>query len=330
VKNVLQTMRRLSPVVQIGPYLVGKSSPTASLYFENACQNWLAEGRVEKIAPTVFASEYTQLIFRHDAGVPAGFSRPVTAYFMDDYWWPDRNLPWQYQQKSKLLEHRAARYFMPRADWVGVSSNVLQEYSKQEYPDVKAEILNPFWSEPMADLGHFGEQGLEICFLGARSHARDLEMVIPAIRAVLKQEPTARFTLSNTHRLPEDLTGHARVRWLPQMGWQQYRKWIVKQKFHIALYPLQNGPFNAAQSNNKLIEHAVVGATCLCSSHWKNGVGRVIPVSDGPESWAEKLCEVAKNRGLLQRLAKANKAVVLRENQPDLQRQVWEKLLFPK
>ncbi len=315
---------------RLAPLLVGKSSPTASLYFENACQGWLADGRVKKIAPTVFASETTQLVFRHDAGVPTGFSRPKTLYFMDDYWHPDQNLPWQYRQKTKLLEHRAARFYMQSADWVGVSSENLHALLRQEYPDKATGVLHPFWSEPLADFNHFDQQTLNICFLGARSHAGDLTLILPAIRAVLNQFPKAEFTLSKTHRLPADLATHKRVNHIPQMGWRDYRKWVVKQRFHIALYPLQKGPFNAARSTSKMTEHAIVGAACLCSAHWKNGAGRVIPVGDNPTDWVQKLCQIAADRGMAKHMAQINKTVALLQNHPETQRKVWQNLLFSK
>ncbi len=315
---------------RLAPLLVGKSSPTASLYFENACQGWLLDGKIKKIASTVFASETTQLVFRHDAGVPAGFSRPRTVYFMDDYWHPDQNLPWQYRQKTKFLEHRAARFYMQSADWVGVSSDVLHAQLQQEYPHKPTGVLHPFWSEPLADLDHFNHPALDICFLGARSHASDLTLILPAIRAVLHQFPKAEFTLSQTHRLPADLAVHKRVNRMPQMGWQDYRKWVVKQRFHVALYPLKKGPFNAARSTSKMTEHAIVGAACLCSAHWKNGADRSIPVGDNPADWVQKLCWIAADRGVAKHMAQVNKTVASQQNHPETQQAVWQDLLFPK
>lgn len=328
--NIAAGLRRLSPVSLMGPILVGKSSPTASLYFENACADWLQTGRVQKIAPTVFASATTQLIFRHDAGVAFGFTRPKTVYFMDDYWHPDRGGAWKYQLKSKLVEQRAARYFMPRADFIGVSSDILLQMARHEFPKRNVGLVHPYWREPLAELDHFDQPGLEICYLGARSHANDLPIIMPAIRAVLQRIPNARFTISAQHSLPEDLKNHPRVNQLPTLGWQEYRHEIVKHRFHIALYPMQANAFNAARSINKLIEHAVTGAATLCPDHWQSGSNRVISIAGDSAEWRDKLLEIAGQKQFLRQIAETNKAAILRENLRETQRSIWEKLLFPK
>lgn len=313
-----------------GPLLVGKSSPTASLYFENACADWLTTDRVEKIAPTVFATDTTQVIFRHNIRVPNGFSRPRTIYFMDDYWRPDPNLPLKYRIKSALVEQRAARLFMPKSRAIVVSSVPLAEQAKQEFPNIPVHKIAPFWSEPLADLSHFDSSTLEICFLGAQSHARDLRLIIPAISVVLQQFPQAWFSLSAGHMLPANLAQHPQIRRIPATGWEQYRREIIRHRFHIALYPLLDGKFNVARSLNKLTEHAVVGAATLCSDTWLSGTDRVIATSNSEAQWVQKLCDLARDRARQKAVAQANLTAVNASNLADAQRQLWAGLLWPK
>ncbi len=68
--------------------LSAPDSPTADLYFINACEDFLGAG-VTQLAPTVFASASACLVMRHDMRAPKllderlpGARRLV--YFIDD------------------------------------------------------------------------------------------------------------------------------------------------------------------------------------------------------------------------------------------------------
>ncbi len=49
------------------------------------------------------------------------------------------------------------------------------------------------------------------------------------------------------------------------MPWWLYRRALARMRFHLAIYPLGDTPFNRARSASKLYEHALVGAASLMS-----------------------------------------------------------------
>ena len=248
-------------------------SPTADLYFMNACSDFLDAG-VTRLAPTVFTTDSACLVMRHDLRVerlPAG-RRLI--YFVDDavdQGVDDDSLPFLYRQKLRLVERAAGRRIGQRAAVAVVgSADLAQHYMKR----VETRLIHPYWSEPIVGQEHFGPiingcGWVDIVYLGSAVHKADLAFLLPVIGAVLAAHPRVRFYLAERHRLPMAFARHPRVLRIPGLGWANYRAGLVGRRFHLALYPLMDTKFNRARSLNKLIEHGVVGAAPLYSQSWR-------------------------------------------------------------
>ncbi len=196
--------------------LSAPDSPTADLYFINACGDFLDAG-VRRLAPTVFASAGACLVMRHgmrapnllDGGLPGG-RRLV--YFIDDaveHGVGDASLPFLYRQKLRLVERATARRIGRRAAVAVVGSAAL---ARRHAPRIETHLIHPYWSEPIAGQEHFGSVlsgagWVDIAYLGSAVHRADLAFLWPVVGAVLAEHPRVRFHLAERHRLPAALPG---------------------------------------------------------------------------------------------------------------------------
>ncbi|MEM0989979.1 MAG: hypothetical protein AAGK00_13960 [Pseudomonadota bacterium] len=316
--------------------LSAPDSPTADLYFRNACGDFL-NGHVAQIAPTVFASDTACLVMRHDmrsGGLP---QRRRLIYFVDDdvdAGLSDASLPFLYRQKLRLVEHPAARRIARYAGVAVVGSGVLAEAFRSS---VETHLLRPYWSEPLSDQRHFaplmrGDGPIDIAFLGSSIHRGDLEFILPAVARALAIEPRVNFHLPERHVLPGAFEKHPRIHRIRGLGWSAYRTEISRRRFHLALYPLVDTPFNRARSPNKLIEHAVVGAAPLYSASWvesqrvPNGLAGLRLPND-PAVWVEAILALIKDPARMRNLAEGARSVAERLNRSEPQRALWRRLL---
>jgi hypothetical protein len=316
--------------------LSAPDSPTADLYFMNACGDFLDAG-VARLAPTVFASASACLVMRHDLRadrLPRG--RPLV-YFVDDaveQGVEDASLPFLYRQKLRLVERASARRIDSRAVAVVTGSAAL---ARRYAARVETRLIHPYWSEPVAGLEHFGailrgEGWIDIAYLGSAVHRADLEFLWPVIGAVLAAHPRVRFHLAERHRVPAALAGHPRVARIPGRGWGAYRVGLARRRFHLALYPLMDTDFNRARSLNKLIEHGVAGAAPLYSRSWgeawrasERGAGLTLANDRG--DWRAAIEYLLEQPEIMRDLAARAGVLARALNQAEPQRRLWAELM---
>lgn len=324
--------------------LATPDSPTADLYFMNACGDFLRNG-LRRLGPTVFASDRACLVMRHDlrAGAPgrAGPAGPGQArrliYFIDDAVGDgacDGSLPLLYRQKLRLVEVAAERRVAARAASVVVSSAALVDrYAGR----AETHLIHPYWSEPMVGTAHFdalvrGQGWIEMAYLGSAVHRADLAFLWPVIAETLTAHPRVRFHLSERHSIPAALAGHPRILPIPGRDWPDYRAALTRRRFHIALYPLMETPFNQARSINKLIEHGLVGAAPLYSRAWREAwrvgsSGGGLVLKNARDAWRAAIEDLIARPGRMRELAARAGALAESLNRPDAQRRLWTRLM---
>lgn len=310
-------------------------SPTSDLYFVNACGDYLAAG-VERLAPTVFATGTACVVMRHGLGAPAPPRGRRLIYLIDDEVEEgvgDASLPFLYRQKLRLLERPAGRRLAPQAEVAVISSPAL---AKSLATRAQVRQIHPYWSEPIADQRHFepllrGEGWIEIAYLGSIVHRADLDFLWPVLAAILHGTPRARLHLPERHQVPAFLSGHPRIRPIRGRSWGAYRAALAVRRFHLALYPLLDTPFNRARSVNKLIEHGVVGAAGVYSrgwgESWRVAAGAGLAVSNRREDWLEAIGHLVASAEALRDLAGGGATLARSLNRPEPQRQLWAELL---
>lgn len=310
-------------------------SPTADLYFLNACGDFLEAG-VRRLAPTVFAAAGGCLVMRHDllAGpLPGG----RLIYFIDDAVEAasgDTGLPFSYRQKLKLVERVAARRIGARAATVVVGSPAL---ARRFEGVAETRLAHPYWSEPIAGLGHFdalaeGRGWIELAHLGSSVHRGDIALLWPVIGDLLAAHPRLRFHLSERHRVPAALARHPRVVRIPAPSWSIYRAAMRGRRFHLALYPLLDTPFNRARSPNKLIEHGLVGAAPLYSRSWSEAwragaAGAGLVLENRAEEWRAAVEALLARPDRMRELAAGAGTLARALNRPGEQRRLWAELM---
>lgn len=316
--------------------LSAPDSPTADLYFRNACRDLLKEG-VEQVAPTVFASQTACLVVRHAMRAPRLPARRRLIYLIDDdvdAGAVDETLPYLYRQKLRMVEQQAGRTIGRFAGVAVVSSPVLARLFS---PLMETHLLRPYWSERFADLDHFDgydpdNPWFDMAFLGSSVHRSDLKFLAPVVERLLDRHPHLRFHIPERHRLPYDLDHHPRVMAIRGLGWTAYRREITRRRFHIALYPLMDTPFNRARSVNKLIEHAVVGAAPVYSESWREGRkardrGAGLCLPNDPQTWFDGVSNLISDTLEMRALAHGAQQLGRQLNKPERQRDLWRDLM---
>gem|GEM_PF-1138252 len=321
--------------------LSAPDSPTADLYFINACEDFLGAG-VTRLAPTVFASAGACLVMRHEMRAPKLLDERLPGarrliYFIDDaveQGVGDTSLPFLYRQKLRLVERASARRIGQRAAVAVVGS---AELARHYAPRIETHLIHPYWSEPIAGLEHFepvlkGEGWLDIAYLGSAVHRDDLAFLWPVIGAVLAAHPRVRFHLAERHRVPAALAGHPRVVRIPGLGWGAYRAGLAQRRFHLALYPLMDTEFNRGRSLNKLIEHGVVGAAALYSRSWgeawragEGGAG--LTLRNRRDDWRAAIEHLLARPETMRDLAAGAGALARTLNRAEPQRRLWAELM---
>ena len=316
--------------------LSAPDSPTADLYFRNACSDFLDQG-VMRLAPTVFASKTACLVMRHDLRAGRLPERRRLIYFLDDdvdAGVADESLPFFYRQKLRFVECGAGRRLSRFAGVAVVGSERLARLFR---PAMETHLLRPYWSEKFASLGHFdaleaGDGWIDLAYLGSVVHRSDLQFILPFVAHLLAIEPRLRFHLPERHSLPTAFDRHPRVLRIPGLGWTSYRRALAGRQFHIALYPLLDTPFNRARSPNKLIEHAVVGAAPFYSANWSearhisHGHNGIV-LSNAGGDWKSALETLVRQPARLRQIAQGAQTLAAELNDPAPQRTLWRRLL---
>lgn len=315
--------------------LTSLNSPTADLYFANACGDWLEEGRVARYAPTVFASASTRLVIRHDGRAGSASRRARQVYLLDDaidLEGADDALSSYWRFKLKVVEKAAADAVLPGAAAAVVSSPALEEMIRARAPGLDVRRLDPYWAEPFSDLAHHREERFRIAYLGSQVHGPDIEPLAPMLAEFLRETPEAELIMAGGHETLPPFANHAQVRALGPLPWAEYRKKLRVLRPHVALYPLRDTPFNAARSLNKLIEHAVAGAAGLYAASWPGagmaeeaGAGMALPMD--PAAWKSALTGLAFQRQMTAEMAAKGVALAASINDPAPQRALWAELL---
>lgn len=315
--------------------LSAPDSPTADLYFRNACADFL-DGPVRQLAPTVFVSERACLVMRHAMRAGALPERRRLIYMIDDdvdAGTRDLSLPFLYRQKLRMVEQPAERRLARSA---GVAVVASQALAKVYEPVMETHVLRPYWSEPLAALDHFDaldspEAPVDLAYLGSVVHKSDLEFLLPVLACLLSRHPNLRVHIPERHSLPHGFDQHPRVLRIPGLGWTAYRDGLHDRRFHIALYPLLDTPFNRARSLNKLIEHAVVGAAPIYSADWAESVRETqgisaIRVPNRLHAWAEAASALIRAPHRAREVARGAQRLAARLNDPGPQRRLWHSL----
>lgn len=215
-------------------------------------------------------------------GLPADYRRRLVAY---------RDGPFQ-----RLMEMVT--------DVVAPSEHILASYGRK-----RAIRLDPAQCHQAAGLVHHNvKRPFDIVFAATRSHLEDFGHIAPALAEVLQRRPDARLTTFLNGHAPRSLRLLPNAIHLPMMEWSRYRAYVAENRFHLAVAPALDTPFNRARSISKLHDHAAYGAAGLYSRqepfdriviHNKSG----LLLSNDPSEWRDTILGLCERRDLTLKLA---------------------------
>jgi len=328
--------------------------PTTDLYFRNAMAPWIARpwylggargAPIRRLGANSFQVGDWRILIRRDT--PHRMREALTwggrlAYVIDDDVAGGVDcpaLPAAYRARLAQFDRQFHRDLLARADVVLVASDALAQ-ALGAIPGLGARLaprlrrIDPVWRQSLADTAHFAplDHGatLRMVQLGTGSHRGALATVAPLVVAALDRHPQTSFTYFSATRVNDALEHHPRARRLEPMTWSEYQRWMARQRFHLALYPLAQTAFDRARSASKLSEHAILGAVGLYPEGW--APARVLTsgalfAPEDPAAWEAAIHSAITARARLPQLAENAAQTLTCINPCAVQHSLWTTLL---
>ncbi|AXS39877.1 hypothetical protein [Breoghania sp. L-A4] len=318
--------------------------PTTDLYFLNACRPYVRKlpfgfghAPIERAGANSFICGRNAVVCRRDAPavVDAILRDPDLrlSYVIDDdlaVAERDSSLPPDYRDRLKALRDGQHKALVERAETIVVCS----EHLARTYDAMgkATQVLDPFWAEPLAGAEHFAriEAGgpIDVAYLGSVTHGADRAFIFDVMARLLARDPRVRMTLISSKPVGNALDTHPRVRRLRPQPWWLYRQSLKRRRYHLALYPMLDVPFNQGRSLNKLIEHAVLGAPGIFSADWDyahhvaDGITGML-AENTVDAWVAATEKALGDVHSLHRMQLAARAYAQTLNDPRAQRRFW-------
>jgi hypothetical protein len=260
-----------------------KHLPSLSLYFADPLADLICEDGqdrhrpIQRLSRTVFACGSTAIVVRYalrrDLAVLRQHRFDRIYLLIDDdleTLEQSEGLPVDYRRK--LIGYRDGPYrrlMEMVTDVVAPSENILRAYGRK-----RAMRLDPAQCHQAPELAHHHiTRPFDIVFAATRSHLHDLSHIAQALAEVLLRRSDARLTTFLNGHAPRPLRHLPNAIHLPMMEWSRYRAFVAENRFHVAIAPALDTPFNRARSISKLHDHAAFGAAGIYSRGGAPGRG---------------------------------------------------------
>lgn len=290
--------------------------PSISLYFSDPLADLICpHGRdptrpIHRLSRTVFACGRSAIVVRYAAPRElAGLRGFERVYLLiDDDLESLREgdgLPADYRRRLMAYRDGPFRRLMELVTHVvAPSDNILEFYRRK-----RVLRLDPAQCHQPAGLVHHGiPRPFDIVFAATRSHLSDFAHIAPAVAEVLRLRPDIRLTTFLNGHAPRCLRMLPNAIHLPMMDWGRYRAFVAENRFHVAVAPALDTPFNRARSISKLHDHAAFGAAGLYSR--QQPFDRIVAhnisgllLSNDPGQWRDAILHLHERRDHALRLA---------------------------
>lgn len=184
------------------------------------------------------------------------------AYLMDD----DipaavlaEELPFFYALKTSFRFALVRRHLQRLCSEVWLSTPELV----RRYPEATPRLLEPQFIDrktvpaPAPQKVYF--------YHGSWAHRREIEWLVPVVRAVQATVPDAWFEIIGTNKVARMFRGIPRVRVIPPLTWPDYLRYAESISYAVGLAPCFDTPFNRARSHCKVFDIARAGAAGVYS-----------------------------------------------------------------
>lgn len=290
--------------------------PSIALYFADPLADLICPDGVDPARPihrlsrTVFACGRTAIVVRYAARRELAMLRRFERVYLlidDDLesLHEGDGLPADYRRRLVAYRDGPFRKLMDMVtDVVAPSDNILASFRRK-----RALRLDPAQCHQAGALIHHNiARPFDIVFAATRSHLEDLGHIAPALAEVLQRRPDARLTTFLNGHAPRCLRMLPNAIHLPMMEWSRYRAFVAENRFHLAVAPALDTPFNRARSISKLHDHAAYGAAGLYSRQQpfdriviNNKSGMLL--SNDPAEWRDTILDLSQRRDHTMKLA---------------------------
>lgn len=286
-------------------------SPSVSMYFSDPLADLIDNdesfsGRpIQQLSPSLYVCGQNAVVIRHTNWeelkiLRKGNFEKVYLLIDDDLdcLGEADGLPPDY--RARLMRYREGpfRHLLEIVtDVVAPSEHILKSYQR-----LRTLRLEPAQCHKMTGLDHHNSSDrVDIVFAGTRAHVFDFEHVAPAFAEVLRRHPNVRLTTFLKGHVPKELRRLPNAVHMQPMGWQQYRRFVGANRYHIAVAPALPTAFNHARSISKLHDHAALGAAGIYTSqapfdqivsHGRSG----LLLSNNPAEWRDTLSHLVEKR----------------------------------
>jgi glycosyltransferase involved in cell wall biosynthesis len=327
--RVSMNMREGSPATTRLLVLADAKGATQAISFLRPLSRQVSEGScliemvdesdVAKLGPPALKSLWqrfapTALIMSRYAG---GLEAPIVAeahregvpiiYHIDDNLFsvPEELGPQKFARYNDPKRIAALTAAMTAADRVYASTPELARQLGERLPEARIFAGEIYCAHTCLVKGPSARltpgRPITVGYMGTSGHARDLDMVVPAIAALLDRHASLRFETFGTIEMPSALTRFGRriahhqsvadydafIRRLAEIGWE------------VGIAPLIDSPFNRCKADTKWVEYTAAGIAVVASdlpvySHaCHDGCGLLV----GPDGWERAICRLVTDEG---------------------------------
>lgn len=157
--------------------------------------------------------------------------------------------------------------------------------------------------------------GPVIGFMGTGGHAADLEMITPALEALMEQVPELQFEVFGTIAMPAALRRFGgRIRSFGAVS--DYAAFLARLGnlgWWVGLAPLEDSPFNRCKADTKWVEYSHAGMATVASNvcvYQRAAQGGCAHLAQDAAAWHEKIFDLIRDRAGRQRMVEAARSKI--------------------
>ncbi len=251
----------------------------------------------EIFRPTiVVASRYGGPFARNIVDLTRSYKVPLVSHLDDNLLAvPLSNGDVSYLKHSSQERQHSLRTLLSEADLNYISTNILYEQLFSQGTLGKDVIVGGIAgaAAPIANAKKRDHSRQVFGYMGSQSHTSDLEMIAPAIAAVLQRFPKARFEIFGSVNFPTVLSNYDVAQYHPVKNYDDFLRHLSELSWSFGLAPLAVNDFTMAKTNIKWIEYTAAGIPVLASKHpiyaecCLNGAGILID-----DDWQQQISHV--------------------------------------
>ena len=129
---------------------------------------------------------------------------------------------------------------------------------------------------------------MTIGYMGTSGHARDLQLVVPALCSIMDRRPNVRFETFGAIKLPSELEGFKGrvIAHPPTSDYAEFLRRLAALDWDIGLAPIIDNPFNRCKADTKWVEYTAAGIPVVASdlpvyeNACGDGAGRLVKVEE--------------------------------------------------